>query len=464
MLIKKHFLSDLDVRLTTRPWEEHDWVLYLYTNMRKQPFVASYINGMAVNCFNDNGITHVVMKNHGLKRGRLFIDTLDYIPNKIYPDGIQKVVDSFSTELELVRECADEISTVDIEVMLPYIKGEPFRYEDFTEQQLDDLRRPATEAAIEAMRSAGHAEEEAERARQAAAQATEATESIRDTEAAVADAETMREAAEGIREEAESKRIIAEEQRVKTFADMRDDLADKQPLLQPSDDIIPTDDGRRLSLTALAKRQVFDDMFLAAVGKHGKINHKHIENGKPAPYYLNELWLTYEEAVAVMNLSTPKDGVTLYSFGQQTTARTNLPMPPRWVAYSTSFLFYGSNNLEIARFSGIVGTFGFCQCRKLHTIIGTLYTAKNGAFDICPMLESLNYRIVSGESVSFASSPKLNYNSLRWTVNDVSSALAKTATIIVHPDVYAKLTDETNAEWSKLMTDALAKNIVFATV
>lgn len=220
----------------------------------------------------------------------------------------------------------------------------------------------------------------------------------------------------------------------------------------------------RLSLTDRAKRQVFDDMFLAAVGEHGKIDHTHIENGKPAPYYLNKLWLTYEEAVAVMNLSTPKDGVTLYSFGQQTTARTNLPMPPRWVAYSTSFLFYGSNSLEIARFSGIVGTFGFCRCRKLHTIIGTLYSAKNGAFDICPMLESLNYRIVSGESVSFASSPKLNYNSLRWTVNDVSSVLAKTATIIVHPDVYAKLTDETNAEWSKLMTDALAKNIVFATV
>lgn len=463
MLVKKHFLSDLDVRLTTRPWEEHDWVLYLYTNMRKQPFVASYINGVAVNCFNDNGITHVVMKNHGLKRGRLFIDTLDYIPNKIYPDGIQKVVDSFSTELELVRECADEISTVDIEVMLPYIKGEPFRYEDFTEEQLDDLRRPATEAAIEAMRSAGHAEEKAERARQAAAQATEATESMRETEAAVADAETMREAAEGIREEAESKRIIAEEQRAKTFAGMRDELADKQPLLQPSDDIIPTDDGRRLSLTALAKRQVFDDMFLAAVGKHGKIDYTHIENGKPAPYYLNGLWLTYEEAVVVMSagrITSPSDADYRYVYFS---GRTNLPPNRTWVPSIHVFTFGASQTIEVANIgNGRIGTNCFLNCPKLHTIIGTISVMSTSdsinCFNGCQKLQ--NMQLAVSKSVDLHWSPLLTIDTVRYMAEKSSEG----ATIIVHPDVYAKLTDETNAEWSKLMTDALAKNIVFATV
>ena len=37
------------------------------------------------------------------------------------------------------------------------------------------------------------------------------------------------------------------------------------------------------------------------------------------------------------------------------------------------------------------------------------------------------------------------------------------ATITVHPDVYAKLTDETNTEWHALLALAAEKNITFAT-
>ena len=40
---------------------------------------------------------------------------------------------------------------------------------------------------------------------------------------------------------------------------------------------------------------------------------------------------------------------------------------------------------------------------------------------------------------------------------------SKAITITVHPDVYAKLTDESNADWHALMASAAAKNITFAT-
>lgn len=36
-------------------------------------------------------------------------------------------------------------------------------------------------------------------------------------------------------------------------------------------------------------------------------------------------------------------------------------------------------------------------------------------------------------------------------------------TITVHPDVYAKLTDEDNAEWHQILIDAEDKNIQFVT-
>lgn len=48
----------------------------------------------------------------------------------------------------------------------------------------------------------------------------------------------------------------------------------------------------------LAKRALFDDMWLAAVKNYGALDHSHIEeDGCIRPYYLNGLWLTYEEAL-----------------------------------------------------------------------------------------------------------------------------------------------------------------------
>ena len=51
--------------------------------------------------------------------------------------------------------------------------------------------------------------------------------------------------------------------------------------------------------------------------------------------------------------------------------------------------------------------------------------------------------------------------SLQYLVNNASNTAP--ITITVHPDVYAKLTDEANADWYAVNTAAQAKNIAFAT-
>lgn len=79
-----------------------------------------------------------------------------------------------------------------------------------------------------------------------------------------------------------------------------------------------------------------------------------------------------------------------------------------------------------------------------------------------PALEYIWMVIRSGVCINLKDSPKLNLASLQ-DMASYSLKLSDTATVTVHPTVYAKLTDTTNTQWHKVLTDALAKNITFAT-
>ena len=61
----------------------------------------------------------------------------------------------------------------------------------------------------------------------------------------------------------------------------------------------------------------------------------------------------------------------------------------------------------------------------------------------------------------FSYAPNLTLETVSFAVSQ--SANTTPITITVHPDVYAKLTDEANAEWHQVLIDAAAKNITFAT-
>lgn len=84
-------------------------------------------------------------------------------------------------------------------------------------------------------------------------------------------------------------------------------------------------------------------------------------------------------------------------------------------------------------------------------------------FEGCPKLEWVPIRMFVRRDLNFADSPLLSLEMWQYLLKWANTDTSKQATITVHPEVYAKLSDESNAEWHKVMTDATALNIIFAT-
>lgn len=152
---KFNYRSDFDLILRLRntegtvvPFPEFNWSARFHTSMRNVCYVASCRDGVYTNCFRESdGSMHFVFQNHGLCPGRLLCDFLFENPNVIYASGIQKLFDPQFLDFELVDGRTDCATTAEVQAMLPYIKGEPFRWEDFTPEHIEILQRPAKEAA-----------------------------------------------------------------------------------------------------------------------------------------------------------------------------------------------------------------------------------------------------------------------------------------------------------------------------
>lgn len=187
-------------------WPDYDWVATFWTSSKANAYVASCIGGKCSNCYNDNGQIHIVVDDHHMGSGRLKVEFRAELPREIYPDGYQQNVIPEPLGIELVPCRGDFPSEIEAELLLPYIKGKPFTYEDFTEAQIADLKRPATEAAERADAALSAAEE-------ATAQAVATTEKLAADVAAAAEAEAERIAAEEDRRSAESERQKAEQTR-----------------------------------------------------------------------------------------------------------------------------------------------------------------------------------------------------------------------------------------------------------
>ena len=207
----------------------YDFTVYLYTANRNNPFVAYCKNGVCKNCYDDEGKIHIVMDSHGLYPGDLKIEFVAEIPNDIYPDKEKRLVIVGPTEIRLVSGTSDCPSKAEAELILPAIKGEPFTWEDFTPEQIEELQKPATEAAKN-IKELSDNFSEAETKRLEAEQKRNEAESLRsnkETERNNAEErritnennrvskEIERENAERERLEAEQKRILNEEGRTR---------------------------------------------------------------------------------------------------------------------------------------------------------------------------------------------------------------------------------------------------------
>lgn len=254
------------------------------------------------------------------------------------------------------------------------------------------------------------------------------------------------------------------------------DLTAKQDKLVNSSDVTIGIDSK-LAVTDLAKREVFDDLWIKAAGEFGTVDHTHTESGVNKPYYLNEVWMTYEEALVVYN-EYFADIKSLY--GRAVYGVTNFA-PPRNNASVIYSNFDAPNVVTINVGVGFLvsGFMGWCgNSPNLTKIIGTInlqywgqaqnsygYLKAPALTDVSLYHLRNNFDISSLKSISLAS--------MQYMVNN--STATSPITVTVHPDVYAKLTGDTTnaaaaaltsdelAQWTALATTANSKNISFAT-
>lgn len=263
-----------------------------------------------------------------------------------------------------------------------------------------------------------------------------------------------------------------------TKTEVSQGLEGKQNTLTPSADLQITDDNT-IGLTNLAKMHLFCDMFSVAAGTDG---YARITDGA-FDCMLNKLTLTYEEAVPILlygrHWTYQHFAISPISHSQK--IRTNLPPQAYSTAVCPSFncLFYGQTDLEVVNLNphyGLTYVYGiqseqayyadiFNGCGKLHTIYGFLdvsYASVTAQwFKGCTSLREVRIRNLK-KSISLTDCPLISLDSIQYMVDKATNTTA--ITITVHPDVYAKLTDESNTEWHQVLLDALDKNINFATI
>lgn len=254
------------------------------------------------------------------------------------------------------------------------------------------------------------------------------------------------------------------------------DLTAKQDKLVNSDDVTIGIDNK-LTVTDLAKREVFDDLWIKAAGSNGTVDHTHTEDGVNKPYYLNEVWMTYEKALVVYNeyyadIESLQQryiyGVTNFAPTENgsSLAFTNFHAPNAiTLNVGTSFLA-----------SGFLGW--LTGSPKLTKIIGPINlrywkTSPNSySYLDCPNLKEVSLYYLS-KNFNISSLKSISLASMQYMVNN--SHATSSVTVTVHPDVYAKLTGDTTnaaaaaltsdelAQWTALATTANSKNISFAT-
>lgn len=264
-------------------------------------------------------------------------------------------------------------------------------------------------------------------------------------------------------------------------------ITQKQDKLTTSVDLNISED-KVLSLTERAKQRLFDDMWRTAAGEYGTVDHTHVEeDGTPSPYYLNELWLTYEEAMAVYDYGpiTTTSATLRYANAK---IRTNLPMRvSSWGKGSSSTKFniediIGKSDIEILNLSVPKGSYAFTpvntvvnntgfRSKALRKIIGVVdignASPASGFKLVGELPELVDFRFMTlSYDTSFAQVPKMSADSLKYLVNNRNKADFKGAiTLTLHPDVYAKVTsavDDPEDEWYGLIDLAAAKQITFA--
>lgn len=235
------------------------------------------------------------------------------------------------------------------------------------------------------------------------------------------------------------------------------DLTAKQDKLVNSDDVTVGEDDK-LTVTDLAKKKVFIDTWNTACTSYGSYNEK------TGYFELNGLTdISYEQALDInrqseiysdSNVCGGYTSRTLYPIRSSTSAWTQVNFNAKFVASA----------LEVIRFSTppklhTSASSMFANCGKLRVIYGVLTLLSSKLSDVasmfigCAELRELQLKSLK-TSISFSDSPLLSLDSISYMVTNAANT--SPITITLHPDAYARLTDE-------LIAQATEKQITFAT-
>ncbi len=100
---KYNYKSDFDFTVplvgpdgnTVRP-SAVDFIAKIHHLYGGKKFIVSHQNKTWNNCYEEDGLLHVVMNDHGLAPGKLLWDVSFYIPDSKYPDGFRTIVKNYS--------------------------------------------------------------------------------------------------------------------------------------------------------------------------------------------------------------------------------------------------------------------------------------------------------------------------------------------------------------------------------
>lgn len=572
-----NYKSDFDLMLRLRDatgneiaWPDFDWEALFYTSNKLNRFEASCVGGECVNCFNDNGKIHVVANNHKLAAGKLHVELSCEFPNDIYPDGSRRLVTVDDLGITLMSGNADDELELEAEVIIPFIKGdkgEPFRVEDLTEEDIEQLKEKlGTDEALnkldddvtnlynendrrdnlisqlqneveanvsnitqlgettfyhstlirslqsEVAENKNSADENADFMKgEIDRNATNITVLQSQMATANEDMDEMRGTDERFRSQIsqlqsematnaegldffngtverhalnisslQSKQVLLETGLANLQTETETSLSTKQNNLSVSDDFALSDSSE-LSLTDMAKKRLFIDLWKEACGKWGTYN---AETGF---FELNGLTdITYEEAIKIYRAGDIRirEIRGLYA---GINIRTNLPSSTGYgnnIGYSSQGVTVANSTLggvkEILNLCSIRGdennNFYFSSDSK--TNASGLFSAKkiigiinlqvgrwlgNEWFIRNTVTESVKVKVYLKDNGTFTFRlTNVNAESVRFLIENANLDNVTTSCAIqVEKTVYTKLTDENNTEWHQILLDAAEKNISF---
>lgn len=130
-MIKINYKSDFDAILTVRDaagvdigYPTSNWTATFFTRNGGVTYIASHIDGVNTNCFDDEGKIHVVFDGHDLEPGYLKVKFEIDLPDMLYPDNVRNLVQLQMMDIMLVEGASDaDLGLLSMLAQIPVLRG-----------------------------------------------------------------------------------------------------------------------------------------------------------------------------------------------------------------------------------------------------------------------------------------------------------------------------------------------------